>query len=167
MTRPDTLPAPAEAYATCRGYLQDYPVIFEQPVSWGEMDVFGHVNNIVYFRYFESARMAYFDRIRYKDEMSATKIGPILAETKCRFRAALEYPDYVAIGARVTDIEKDRFLMDYAVASYRSGGIAAEGTGLVVSYDYAAGAKAPLPDGIVERIRRIESSLHAPLDGGD
>ena len=38
----------------------DYPVVIETPVAWGEMDAYGHVNNIVYFRYFESARIAYF-----------------------------------------------------------------------------------------------------------
>ena len=36
----------------------DYPVVIEIPVAWGEMDAYGHVNNIVYFRYFESARIA-------------------------------------------------------------------------------------------------------------
>lgn len=157
MTTENKLPSPAEAYAACRRYLEGYPVIFEQPVSWGEMDALGHVNNAVYFRYFESARMAYFERIQFTTEMKRSKIGPILAETKCRFRAALTFPDYVAIGARVTDIQKDRFEMQYAIASYRTAGIAAEGTGLVVSYDYAAGTKAPLPDEIVKEIRLVES----------
>ena len=39
-----------------------YPVVIEIPVAWGEMDAFQHLNNIVYFRYFESARIAYFER---------------------------------------------------------------------------------------------------------
>ncbi|MCZ6911333.1 MAG: acyl-CoA thioesterase, partial [Proteobacteria bacterium] len=39
--------------------LDDYPVVIELPVVWGEMDAFDHVNNIIYFRYFESARIAY------------------------------------------------------------------------------------------------------------
>ena len=38
--------------------LAGYPVRIEVPVAWGEMDAFGHVNNVVYFRYFESARIA-------------------------------------------------------------------------------------------------------------
>lgn len=151
------MPTPAEAYAVCRGFLQDYPVVFDQPVAWGEMDALGHVNNIVYFRYFESARMAYFQRIRFGEELATAGIGPILAETKCRFRAALAFPDFVSVGARVTDIRPDRFLMEYAVASYRTGGIAAHGNGLVVSYDYAANCKAPLPAEIAQTIRALES----------
>ena len=39
-----------------------FPIVIELPVQWGEMDAYGHVNNTVLFRYFESARMAYFER---------------------------------------------------------------------------------------------------------
>ena len=151
------MPTPAEAYAVCRGFLEGFPVMFDQPVSWGEMDALGHVNNIVYFRYFESARMAYFQHIGFGADLATAGIGPILAETKCRFRAALTYPDFISTGARVTEIQTDRFLMEYAVASYCTGGIAAQGTGLVVSYDYGAGSKAPLPAGIARKIGELES----------
>ena len=121
------------------------------------MDSFGHVNNIVYFRYFESARMEYFARLAYDQEMKNSGAGPILAETQCRFRAALEFPDFIATGARVSDIQSDRFQMQYAVASYRLGRIAAEGTGLIVSFDYRANKKTALPDEIVRKIREMES----------
>ncbi len=43
--------------------LKAHPVVIETPVAWGEMDSLQHVNNIIYFRYFESARMAYFNRL--------------------------------------------------------------------------------------------------------
>ena len=45
--------------------LKDYPVTVEVPVVWGEMDAFSHVNNVVYFRYFETARIAYFYEIDF------------------------------------------------------------------------------------------------------
>ena len=43
--------------------LQGYPVTVEIPVAWGDMDAYGHVNNTMYFRYFETARIAYFYRL--------------------------------------------------------------------------------------------------------
>ena len=43
--------------------LQDYPVIYEQQVAWGDMDAFGHVNNVIYYRYIESARVCYLDKL--------------------------------------------------------------------------------------------------------
>ena len=61
--------------------LEGFPVIVEFPVAWGEMDALGHVNNIVYFRYFETARIAYFERVKLLELMEKTGIGPILAST--------------------------------------------------------------------------------------
>ena len=94
-----------------RELLETYPVVIETPVAWGEMDSLRHVNNTVYFRYFESARMAYFDRLGLWDYMDETGVGPILASTGCRFRVPLTYPDTVSIGARVAEVEGDRFVM--------------------------------------------------------
>ncbi|MBT8137637.1 MAG: acyl-CoA thioesterase [Gammaproteobacteria bacterium] len=119
------------------------------------MDALGHVNNIVYFRYFESARMAYFERIGFGEP--ATGIGPILAETRCRFRAPLRYPDYIAVGARARAVETDRFTMDYAVAGHRDRRIVAEGSGLVVCYDYQSHRKTALPGAIVDAIEQLQS----------
>jgi acyl-CoA thioester hydrolase len=134
-----------------------FPVRIEIPVAWGEMDAFGHVNNVAYFRYFESARIAYFDALGYMDLMRATGIGPILAATDCRFRLPLEYPDRLAVGARVTDIEADEFLMRYVVVSRRHGRVAAEGSGRIVSYHYENKRKAPLQPELRARLARLES----------
>ena len=139
--------------------LAGYPVVIETPVAWGEMDSLGHVNNIVYFRYFESARMAYFGEVGFWSHMEETGVGPILASTQCRFRLPLEYPDTVSIGARSKDIGDDRFVMEYIVVSHRHRQVAAEGSGLIVVYDYRAKRKAPLPDEIRKRIQQLESRV--------
>jgi acyl-CoA thioester hydrolase len=55
--------------------LKNYPVVIEIPIAWGDMDAFQHVNNIVYFRYFESARIAYFEKLNLNDQMIQTGIG--------------------------------------------------------------------------------------------
>ena len=46
----------------------DYPLVYTQHVDWGDMDAFGHVNNVMYYRYVESARLAY---IEHTDILSA------------------------------------------------------------------------------------------------
>lgn len=136
--------------------LAGFPVQVEIPVAWGEMDAFGHVNNVVYFRYFESARIACFTALEYMDLMRQTGIGPILAETSCRFRLPLEHPDTVTVGARISEIGTDDFLMDYVVVSRRHGRVAAEGTGRIVSYDYENKCKAPLQPELLERLARLQ-----------
>jgi acyl-CoA thioester hydrolase len=137
------------------GFLANYPVSVEIPVAWGEMDAFGHVNNTVFFRYFESVRVAYFERVGFTGG-TGRGIGPILASTSCRFRRPLFYPDTVRVGARATELGEDRFGMAYRVVSLRSEEVAAEGEGLVVSYDYSTREKAALPAGVRRAIRELE-----------
>ncbi len=136
--------------------LEHCPVIIEIPVAWGEMDAYGHVNNIVYLRYFESARIAYFMKLGLTEYREQTGIGPILATIQCRFRIPLTFPDTVRAGARISKIERDRFAIEHYVFSQNHQKIAAEGAGIVVSYDYRANTKAPLPMEIVERIKNLE-----------
>lgn len=139
-----------------RELLDSYPLVIEAPVAWGEMDSMGHVNNIVYFRYFESARIAYFERVGFMAHMAETGVGPILASTQCRFRLPLSYPDTVFVGARAEQVSEDRFLMKYLAVSRRHAKPAAEGEGLIVSFDYRAQRKAPLPAEVRARIEELE-----------
>ena len=139
--------------------LKGYPVVIVTPVAWGEMDSLHHVNNIVYFRYFESARMAYFNQLDIWSYMNETGIGPILASTECKFRIPLTYPDTVSVGTRINGLEKDRFLMEYLVVSHEHGKVAASGEGAVVSYNYLEKKKAPLPDEIIKRIQTLEGRM--------
>src|SRR5437762_14100934 len=90
-----------------------FPVIVEQAVLCGEMDSYRHVNNVVYFRYFESARLEYFRRLGWFEYERETKIGPILAATHARFRRPLTYPDTISVGARVVEVGEDRFTLDH------------------------------------------------------
>ena len=80
--------------------------------------------------------------------------------TNCRFRLPLTYPDTVSVGARVTDIGTDRFEMGYLVASHNAGKVAAEGTGLIVWFDYKTKTKAELPQELVERLQKIEGKTY-------
>ena len=141
-----------EAFDPLRGW----PVVVEIPVHWGEQDMYRHVNNTVFFRYFESARIVYLDRIGFRDENDNGGVGPILASTQARFRRPLTYPDTVRVGARVTKVEDDRFTQEYRLVSTKTGEWSADGGGLLVSYDYGSGAKAPLPEAVREAIRRLE-----------
>jgi acyl-CoA thioester hydrolase len=139
--------------------LASCPVVIDIPVAWGEMDALRHVNNIVYFRYFESARIAYFEKLRFWEFMNQTGIGPILASIHCKFRIPLTYPDTVSVGTRIPRIEQDRFVMEYRAVSHKSQAIVAEGEGVVVSYNYRESKKTPLPEEMKQRILALEESV--------
>ena len=138
--------------------LAGFPVIVELPVVWGEMDSYRHVNNAVYFRYFESARLEYFRRLGWFEFEQQTGIGPILAATSARFRRPLTYPDTIWVAARVTVVQEDRFSMGHRLVSRKLAAVAAEGTGLVVAYHYGKLAKTPLPDELRRRIAELEGT---------
>ena len=142
-----------------------YPVVIEIPIAWGDMDAFQHVNNIVYFKHFESARISYFEKINFLEFMNKTGIGPILASTQCRYKIPLTYPDHVTVGAKVETIEKDRFIMKYAVISHKFKKIAALGEGVLVTFDYQNNKKALIPDEIRKRIIDLEKSVYHGDDG--
>lgn len=141
--------------------LDTYPVTIETPIAWGDMDAFQHVNNTVYFKHFESARLAYFEKIGVIEVMERTNIGPILAATQCIYKIPLTYPDRVTVGAKVDRIEADRFVMKYATISHKHKKIAATGEGTIVTLNYASSTKAPVPDEVKERILSLEK-----LQGG-
>lgn len=145
--------------------LDDYPVVITVPVAWGEQDAFQHVNNAVYFRYFESARMAYFEESGIYTGGMPQGVGPILASTSCRFKLPLTYPDTLSVGVRVQDVGLDRFTMEYALVSAKHQRIAAVGEGLVVSFDYANGCKAALPEEWKRSIQRLAANTRQPVGG--
>ncbi len=140
--------------------LNSYPVTIDIPVAWGDMDAFQHVNNVIYFKYFESARIAYFEKLKFQDHMVKTGIGPILANTQCKFKIPLTYPDRVSVGAKVDLTDTDRFLMKYLVVSQKHKNIAASGEGMLVSFNYQENKKVPIPDEIRACITALEQDTN-------
>jgi acyl-CoA thioester hydrolase len=133
-----------------------HPVVVEIPVAWGDMDAFGHVNNTVYFKWFETARIAYFERIGLNERMRREKKGPILARTTCDFEKPLAWPDTVRASASVVKLGNTSFVMEYRVTSERAGA-AAKGEGVIVLVDYEKGGKIPLDAELRARIEALEA----------
>src|SRR5262252_2142824 len=136
--------------------LAAFPVVVELDVAWGDMDSYAHVNNVVYFRYFENARIAYLDRIGWSASKLETGLGPILHSVSARYRKPVSYPDHLLIGARVTDVQPDRVTFEFRLVSTKLNAVACEGQGVIVSYDYRAGGKAAIPEPIRKAIEELE-----------
>lgn len=128
------------------------PEPFLQSVAWGDMDALGHVNNAVYFRYMESARVAFLLAVGIDRLNHVGSIGVILQSAQCRFRRPVVYPDTLRISSRVESIEADRFTLGHEMFSQSRGEVVAIGSGVIVAYDYSKAAKASLPPDWVERL---------------
>ena len=141
--------------------LARFPVVVELDVAWGDMDAYAHVNNVVYFRYFENARIVYLDRVGWMASKEQAGRGPIIASTSARYRKPVGYPDRLSVGARVADIQADRVTFEYRVVSAKWNAVACDGEAVVVSYDYRAAAKCPIPDAVRAAIEALERGTSA------
>ncbi|NLV71093.1 MAG: acyl-CoA thioesterase [Actinobacteria bacterium] len=137
--------------------LTDYPVVVDIVVRWGDMDSLGHVNNILYLQYFETARIDYLMRLGMDPPgPSWQESGLIIKSVTCRFVAPVKFPDTLSVGARVASIGDDRLIMEHAAYSQRMGSLAAEGDAVIVSYDYVNCRRRPLSTDTLGAINALE-----------
>ncbi len=136
--------------------LKGFPVVVAFPVQWGEQDSFGHVNHVVYFRWYESARIAYAQRVGLMDLHRAQRIGPILASVSNDYRRQLTFPDAVHVGVRVSRIGRASIAMEHRIVSRSQLALAAEGTSTLVVFDYKANKPHPVPDAVKRAIETLE-----------
>jgi len=139
--------------------LKDFTFIVDLNIEWGDMDALQHVNNIEYFKYFQTARIAYFEKIDSKSVMGETRVSSILASTQCKFIYPLAYPDSIFVGVRVDSMADQYFTMKYAVVSQKHQRLAAIGDAKVVVFDYVNNKKVSIPDEIRKTIIDFEKSV--------
>jgi acyl-CoA thioester hydrolase len=146
----------------CHEALIDFPVVVIVPLLWGDHDAFGHVNNLAYLRWCESARVEYLLRIGLWPSLPPTGIGPILASISCDYKRPLTFPDTACIGARVTRVGNSSFQMQHRVFSEALDTVAAEIESTIVVLDYARNTTVPVPESCRKAIEDLESkpALH-------
>lgn len=136
--------------------LSEFPVVIAFPVQWGDQDAIGHVNNAVYFRWCETARVVYLKRIGMWERFVAERVGPILAAIGCNFRAQVTFPDTVQVGARVTQVGNSSFRMQHLVVSQTTSEVVADADSALVFYDYGRKQAVPLPEDLRQAIEQLE-----------
>ena len=144
--------------------LKDFTLVVDLNIEWGDMDALQHVNNIEYFKYFQAARIAYFEKINSDSVFGETPIPLILASTQCKFIYPLAYPDSVSVGVRVDTMADQYFTMKYAVVSQKHQRLAAIGDAKVVMFDYVNNKKASIPSEIRKTIIDLEKAVDEIVD---
>ncbi|MEM7388352.1 MAG: thioesterase family protein, partial [Pseudomonadota bacterium] len=126
-------------------------------VAWGEMDALQHVNNVVYFRYFETARIDFFTQLGFLKDLQATGVGPVISENNARYKRPVTFPDTVHVGVKISDIEHDRFMMHYTVFSESQDAVTTIGSSQVVMFNFKTGKKAQLNDELLTALKAHSS----------
>ena len=144
--------------------LKEFTFVVDLNIEWGDMDALQHVNNIEYFKYFQVARIAYFEKINSDSVFGETPIPLILASTQCKFIYPLTFPDSVSVGVRVDAMADQYFTMKYAVVSHQHQRMAAIGDAKVVMFDYVNNKKTSIPNEIRKTIIDLEKSVDEIVD---
>ncbi len=139
--------------------LAHYPVIHEQPIHWGEMDAFSHLNNVVYYRYAESARIAYLQTLGMFDGNMVT----VLAQSSCQYLRPVTFPDTLLLGVRCQRLGTTSIVIEYSYYSGAQQAIVATAEAVVVRLDSNGKDKLPWTEAERARLLSLEKQVgHTP-----
>ncbi|WP_201615638.1 acyl-CoA thioesterase [Psychrobacter urativorans] len=139
--------------------LAHYPVIHNQPIHWGEMDAFSHLNNVVYYRYAESARIAYLQALGMFDGSMVT----VLAQSSCQYLRPVTYPDTLLLGVRCQRLGTTSIVMEYSYYSCAQQELVATAEAVVVRLDSDGKDKLPWTEDERARLLELEEKVgHTP-----
>ena len=120
------------------------------PIRWGDMDAMGHVNNTVYFRYIESARIAWLEQVGGLANPAGE--GPVIVSASMNFLKQLTYPGEIEVRTFVAPPGRSSIEVSHEIRLVGADGVAgelhAEGAAKVVWVDFRAGKSAPLPEAL-------------------
>ncbi|MEV6771541.1 thioesterase family protein [Nocardia sp. NPDC051030] len=126
---------------------QEYPVLWPVPTRWADNDHYGHVNNVTYYAYFDTAVNAWLIHATGTDIRDLPAIG-IVAETSCKFLDSLSFPDQLKVGIRIARLGNSS--IKYELAIFRDSGdslhLAATGTFVHVYVDNETRKPIPIPE---------------------
>ena len=138
--------------------MEHNPVKLKWRLDWSEMDLFGHINNVSYFKYIQASRVNYWETIGI-NSLKEGGIGPMLLSTSCRFIKPLFYPGSILIVSTITFIKNTSFGISHRILDEK-GEIAAEAEDVIVMYDFNENKKVAVSDELREKMQTIEGKKY-------
>jgi len=135
--------------------MHHFPVKLHLRLDWSEMDLFGHINNVSYFKFIQASRVNYWELTGLAASFSETKVGPILLSTGCQFIKPLHYPGNITVEVRMEFMKNTSFGLHHRIIA-ENGEIAAEAHDVIVNYDFNRNEKTPISDGFRSASEQIE-----------
>jgi acyl-CoA thioester hydrolase len=132
----------------------DYPVLYEIPTRWLDNDVYGHVNNVNYYSFFDTAIANYLMGEGGLDPWRDPVVG-FCVESACRFRRGIRYPDRVTAGLRVARLGRSSVRYEIGIFRDDEQDAAAHGHFVHVFVERAAERSAPVPAAIRTALARL------------
>jgi acyl-CoA thioester hydrolase len=139
--------SPVQDNADPRGRLA---YVVQLDVRWGDMDALGHVNNAVYFRYMEQARIEFFEKHGIASDGKGH--GMLLVHADCNFRRAIVYPARIELRLYCGEARRSSLPLFIEIVDARdANALYADGKSVVAWVDFAANQSQPMPDAVRAR----------------
>jgi acyl-CoA thioester hydrolase len=127
--------------------VSDWPFTHSDRVRFGDLDAMGHLNNVAFLQFFESARIAFLKSlIPEHNPADPSDFGLIFAECKINYRSPAFFDEDIATSVRPSTIARSSFRIEFEMRSEADQRVLAEGYGVLVGYRYSEGKSTPLPD---------------------
>ena len=142
--------------------LEEFPVVVEFPIQWGDQDALAHVNNVIYFRWWETSRVTYAGKVGLFGgdtfPPDGPRMGSVLAGMQCNFRKQLIWPDTVQVGTRVKRVGNSSLELEHRLLSANVEGLIADAVSTMVAFDFDAQKTVPLAEQTRAAIRQLEGT---------
>ncbi|MBC8172441.1 MAG: acyl-CoA thioesterase [Chitinophagales bacterium] len=125
-------------------------------IDWSEMDIFRHVNNVMFFKYMQAARVHYWEVIGLYKDFNETNTGPMLVSASMQFRKPLFYPGNIIVQTTIEFIKNTSFGLLHQILNAQNE-IVAEGNDVVVLYDFNTNEKVVIPQWLKDNITLVEN----------
>jgi acyl-CoA thioester hydrolase len=129
----------------------------ELSTRWMDNDVYGHVNNVVYYSFFDTAVNGYLIAAGCLDIRNSPIVG-LVVETGCQYFKPIAFPDALLVGIRVAKLGTSSVRYEIGIFLNGDESAAAEGYFVHVYVDRAANKSVPIPD----HVRKVLSGLLQP-----
>lgn len=132
----------------------DYKVFYPINTRWSDNDIYGHVNNVIYYAYFDTAANRYLIEEGGLDISDGSIVGYVV-NSGCQYHSPITYPETIEAGVRVDRLGNSS--VQYGIAIFRSGEeqAAAHGHFVHVFVDREADQSVPIPAGLREALERL------------
>jgi acyl-CoA thioester hydrolase len=135
--------------------MEGYNTKLDLRIDWSEMDLFGHVNNVAFFKYIQAARVNYWELVGLTKLHKEENIGLMLASSKCDFKKPLFFPGNLSIVSKIAYVKTTSFSLHHLILNNKKE-ICAEAEDVMVLYDFTKHEKVPFPADILRNIDKRE-----------
>ena len=131
--------------------VSEYKLSLELRIDWGDLDMYEHVNNVSYMQYLQSGRVNFWEASGIHEFYRHSNQGTMLVSTKCDFRKSLQYPGRAIIKTKLDFIGNTSFGLKHIILN-EANEVCAEGTDVVVCFDFDKNKTFPVPDWMRKKI---------------